>query len=772
MVRTNRVLLNEGWRFCFEEGAFEAVTLPHTWNGLDTMEPDPERHYRRGVGVYERVLAETAVPPPNTRHFLQFEAAAMTARVTLDGAEIGRHAGGYTAFDVALPRPQGHLQVTVDNRPDPELIPSDMSDFFLYGGLTRNVWRYATGPVRLVRLHVVSELADDTAVLTLHGTLDGQADEMMLHVQLSGPEGTAVCHTHHPLTTPEFTLPLPAVTAPALWSPDSPALYTLTARLTCGDALSDEVVERIGLRHFDFPAGGPFYLNGERLLLRGTHRHEDWAGYGSAVPDELSRREMAQIKAAGFNFVRLGHYPQADAVLDACDELGLIVWEELPWCRGGVGGDRFKAQARTMLREMVDQHFNRPSLIFWGLGNELDWESEHPDTDDDDVYAFLGELQALTRELDPSRLTALRRYDRGADVVDVYSPSIWSGWYRGRYEDYEAVLRAAMARFPRLLHAEWGGDSHVGRHNSGPHLRRAIAQRDNHEELPGVALSAGGEARASLDGDWSESYMLDLMEWHLQVQQRLPNLAGTAQWVFKDFGTPLRPENPIPYINQKGLVARDGTPKDVYFLFQAYQTATPVCYIESPSWPLRSGEPGSIKRVRVYANCERVELYVNGRSHSAKFNNPTITPAGGLVWLVPLRAGDNELRAVGTMADGTELTHTLTQTLVNPTNPEAVALRGGVEWVSATAVCITVQLVNGQGTAVLNAERRVQFQLEGPGQLVTNQGTPDGSRLIETANGRAAIRVENPTGATRVIATAADLPAIVIPCLLEEAIYE
>ncbi|MCA9969389.1 MAG: hypothetical protein KC425_04190, partial [Anaerolineales bacterium] len=532
--------MNDGWRFRLEDAAFEAVTLPHTWNALDTMAPEPASHYRRGVGVYERDLAETAVPP-HTRHFLHFEAAAMTARVSLDGAPLGGHAGGYTAFDVALPRPHGRLRVAVDNRPDPDLIPSDMSDFFLYGGLTRNVWRYATGPARLLRLHVVSKLVGETAVLTLHGAIDGAADEVALHLQLAAPDGTAVWSTRHALAAPAFTLALPPVPNPAPWSPDRPALYTLTARLLCQDALSDEVAERIGFRSFHFPAGGPFYLNGERLLLRGTHRHEDWAGHGSAVPDALSRREMAQIKAAGFNFVRLGHYPQADAVLDACDELGLIVWEELPWCRGGVGGERFKAQARAMLREMVQQHVNRPSIIFWGLGNELDWESEHPDTHDDDVYAFLRELQALTRALDPSRLTALRRYDRGADVVDVYSPSIWSGWYRGRYEAYETVLRAALARFPRLIHAEWGGDSHVGRHNSGPHLRRAIAQHDSHEEQPGVALSADGEARASLDGDWSESYVLDLMEWHLQVQRRLPNLAGTAQWVFKDFGTPLRP---------------------------------------------------------------------------------------------------------------------------------------------------------------------------------------------------------------------------------------
>ncbi len=761
MIHTNRMQINDRWQFRFEGDEAETIDLPHSWNSLDAMEPDPERHYRRGIGVYEREITAD-FSPPHARYFIRFEAAAMKATVSFDGETVGRHAGGYTAFDVEIPRPAGALQVEVDNRPDRHLIPSDLSDFFLYGGLTRSVWRYTTGATRLVRLHVTSALDEFQAKLTLNGVCDGPLDGVSLQLELKGGDGTSIWQASRPIAESTFTFRLPSVDQPELWSPDQPALYTLLARLYRHDRLSDEVEERIGFRTYDFPAGGPFYLNGERLLLRGTHRHEDWAGFGSAVPDALSRQEMAQIKAAGFNFVRLGHYPQADAVLDACDELGLIVWEELPWCRGGIGRDLFKAQARMMLDEMIDQHFNRPSIFFWGLGNELDWESEHPETTDDNVYAFLGELHDRARRLDPARLTALRRYDRGAAIVDVYSPSIWSGWYRGRYEDYELVLEDAMTRFPRLLHAEWGGDSHVGRHNGGPHLRRDIAHHTTHEENPGVALSKEGEARASLDSDWSESYTLDLMEWHLQVQERLPRLAGTAQWVFKDFGTPLRPENPIPYVNQKGLVARDGTPKDVYALFQARQTDTPVCRIESPSWPLRSGLPGIIKRVRVYSNCERVELWVNGQSQGVKFVNPAVFPAGGLVWMIPFHAGENELRAEGTMADGRQITHAISQSLTGGGGKAAAKLHGWVEPAESSAVRVVVQLVNDLDTAVIDDERRVSFQLQGPGRLHANQGTPDGSRLIETANGRAAILVHETAEGSLVVAAVEGFPPLTV----------
>src|SRR5690606_36718300 len=124
--------------------------------------------------------------------------------------------------------------------------------------------------------------------------------------------------------------------------------------------------------------------------------------------------------------------------------------------------------------------------------------------------------------LDPSRMTALRRFDFGADVVDVYSPSIWAGWYRGDYHDYEANIKTAMQKYPRLIHAEWGGDSHAGRFSAAPENRLSVQSSQENAEEVGVATSNEGFARYSKDGDWSESYILDLMDWHLHVQANLP----------------------------------------------------------------------------------------------------------------------------------------------------------------------------------------------------------------------------------------------------------
>jgi len=570
--RTNRVKFNAGWRFRFEtDGQWENIELPHSWNALDTMSTDPDWHYRRGTGIYEKDFAPQDNADGQTL-WLEFEAVAQKAKVYFDDELLGEHYGGYTAFTVSIPNRKGTLRIEADNSPDPDLIPSDMSDFFLYGGITRNVWLYRTTETYIDSILCETDVSLERGIVTVKGHIIGAiSEDMELSISISPmQQKNSIPYIQMPLTSNEFEIEFPEITGTDfhLWSPENPVRYMLTVMILIEHTMIDSVNEIIGFRTYEFPEYGAFYLNGERLLLRGTHRHEDWAGHGGAVPDDITRKEFQMIKDAGFNFVRTGHYPQSRAALEACDELGIIVWEELPWCRGGVGGDSFKHHTKNMLHEMISQHYNHPSIIFWGLGNELDWESEHPDSSDDKVRDFLSELNDFSHELDPSRLTALRRFDYGANCVDVYSPSIWAGWYRGKYTDYEQNIRDAMAKYPRLLHAEWGGDSHVGRFRQAPHIHEEPPSTVDNAEEVGTATSEEGFTRYSKDGDWSESYILKLMDHHLMVHNKLENFAGSLQWVFKDFGTPLRPENPVPYVNQKGLLERDGNPKQNYSLFR------------------------------------------------------------------------------------------------------------------------------------------------------------------------------------------------------------
>jgi beta-galactosidase len=733
MLKRNSAEIIQSWQFSFEDEPWQPVTTPHSWNAFDTMHVG-EGWYRRGVGTYETELTTSA----EKRTFIRFGAASQKAVVTWNGAEIGRNIGGYLPFTVELPQAAtGILGVAVDNSPDIDLIPSDRSDFFLYGGLTRPITRFTTGALSIGHVHVDAQLQESVGQLHVRLHVDGEGVRARCRVEICDPDGAIVHTGEQRVDSAETTLALPSFSNPQLWSPDTPYLYKIRLLLWHNDTLSDEVNTHFGWRTFDFPAGGPFYLNGERLLLRGTHRHEDWAGCASALSEADTRAEFENMKAVGLNFIRLGHYPQADFVHTLCDELGIIVWDELPWCRGGVGGDLFKARARDMLRTMIAEHRHHPSIIFWGMGNELDWEYDHVDNTDDDVFAFLQELHNLSHALDPTRLTALRRYERGASVVDVYSPSIWSGWYRGRYQDYEWALTDAQRQFPRMLHMEWSADNHVGRHNSGPHLPFELERERDHSEQDGLAYSNEGFARASRDGDWSESYFLDLAAWTLRVQQEQPNLAGAAQWAFKDFGTPLRPENPIPYVNQKGIVDRANRPKTAFYLFQAAQTDTPVCHIEAHSWPVRAGNSAEKQRIRVITNCESVELFVNGVSQSLQTDGWLRT------WWVTMQANDNELHAVGYMADGSVVEDSMTQMLVHPTDAPPAQWLAHVEqvtWREQSALCLTVQMADADGTPIINHEQRVHFQLTaGNGQLLGDLGTIDGSPTVETSNGRAMI---------------------------------
>jgi beta-galactosidase len=260
----------------------------------------------------------------------------------------------------------------------------------------------------------------------------------------------------------------PEIRNPLLWSPDSPALYTCEVKLTASGRRSI-YVEKIGFRRFEFVKNGPFLLNGKRLLLKGTHRHEDHAGVAAAMTEDQIVREMQLIKAMGVNFIRLGHYQQSRIVLEQCDRLGILVWEEIPWCRGGLGGAGYRRQARKALENMIGQHGNHPSIILWGLGNENDWPNDFPVFDKQQIRAFMSELNSLAHRLDSSRMTCIRRCDFCKDIVDVYSPSIWAGWYRGVYTGYRDVSHNEMQQVDHFLHAEWGGDSHARRHAEDPY---------------------------------------------------------------------------------------------------------------------------------------------------------------------------------------------------------------------------------------------------------------------------------------------------------------
>jgi beta-galactosidase len=287
-----------------------------------------------------------------------------------------------------------------------------------------------------------------------------------------------------------------------LWSPENPHLYTVVTQLLQSEKVIDEKTETSGYRWFKFEPYGAFFLNGERLLLRGTHRHEEHAGYGAAMPNELHRKDIELIKEMGANFIRLGHYPQDPEIYKACNELGLIVWDELPWCRGGIGEEVWQANTERLLKEQIQQNFNHPSILFWALGNEIYWLPDFENGDDEQrLNTFVKKLNDVAHDLDKDRMTAIRKYYAGADLVDVFSPSIWSGWYAGVYTNYKNTITQNQKKYRQFLHMEYGGSSHVGRHTENPITGNGSLNEDDWAEVSNQV----DIKNIAKEGDWTEN---------------------------------------------------------------------------------------------------------------------------------------------------------------------------------------------------------------------------------------------------------------------------
>ena len=733
-----------------EQPIWTKVTLPHCFNAEDAV--DPDLNYYEGPGWYKTRL-KVNNPYPNGRILLEFEGAGQKTDVYVYMTKVGSHVGGYDSWNVDITdavqafleskeaeRFKGEVPLSIrcDNTRDAEMIPSDLSDFNVYGGIYRYLNLVYLPEVSFSSLKIVPTLDArmKKGTLSVSGMLYNPVDVRKASVEIAvkNPEGEVVATHRLEDITPlgELDLLNIQLDKPQIWDVDSPRLYTCEVAVTA-DGQKMVARERFGFRSFEFIEKGPFHLNGRRLLLRGTHRHEDHAGVGAAMTEEQMVHEMKMMKEMGVNFIRLGHYQQSEIILDLCDELGILVWEEIPWCRGGVGNETYRNQAKDMLVNMITQHYNHPSVIIWGLGNENDWPNDFPEFEQGKIRSLMSELNTISHQMDASRKTAIRRCAFCSDIVDVYSPSIWAGWYRGRYEEYQKISKEEMEKVKHFLHVEWGGDNHAGRHA---------------ETVPPICK------KGETDSDWSETYVVKLIDWHLKEQENMPWLTGTAYWPFKDFSTPIRPVNPVPYVNQKGVVERDFTKKESFYVFQSYWTEKPMVHIYGHGWPVRWGEDGEEKEVLVYSNCQTVELFLNGQSLGVRKRNGQDFPAAGLRWNVKFEKGENTLKAVA--VEGKE---TLNDELVFEYQTEKWGKETAFE-VKATPVGdgvveVEAQLVDEKGTRCLDSRVFVYFDIAGDGELIQNQGTATGSRKVQARNGRAQIRVRTNQG-TSCVAVKAD----------------
>ncbi len=439
---------------------------------------------------------------------------------------------------------------------------------------------------------------------------------------------------------------LPQVKNPILWSPEHPYLYKVKTELldatkhrvggenSMSSALLDSQEHYVGMRWCEFDAQKGFFLNGKPYKLNGMCRHQDMKPYGVALDDDMHRRDLQMMKDIGCNFVRLAHYPQAEAVLEMCDKLGMLVWEEIPVVNYVPTDAAFADNACQQLREMIRQHYNHSSVILWGYMNEilLKARNEFPQQKDFDeeiqcINALAARLEKIVHEEDATRHSTMALH--GSDDYNKYGVAnhsqvlgwnLYQGWYGGDLKDFERYLQNQQEKHPNhpVIVSEWGAGSDLRLH------------------------SDRGEAF-----DFSCEYQQKYIEHYLPVISDTPYILGGSYWNFIDFSSASRGES-MPHINNKGVVTPERQKKDVYYYFQAaWTTDKPVVHIATRDWQHREMVEKR-QQVKVYTNAKEVELWQNGKSlgkqpvsnHFALFD---------VVW----EEGENRLMAkIAKMSDG------------------------------------------------------------------------------------------------------------------------
>ncbi len=613
----------------FNDANWAPVELPHTWNAKDGQ--DGGGDYHRGPGWYRRSIT---LPSDNRRSFLHFGAANSVARVYLDGELLGEHIGGYTAFRFELPRAahdgRAHfLAVRVDNSHNDDIPPWD-ADFTFFGGLYRPVSLLRTAPlcidpldhaspgVRIVQERVTSDIAEVRVEFRVSATQPAEAVARVRLTNAAGDPVGTVASTRRFNTQPDTVRYNLAFESPRLWhGRRDPHLYTAHVELLQDDVVVDRVRERFGLRSYEITADG-FRLNGEPYQLRGVNKHQDRVDKGWAVDPADIREDFALIDEIGATCVRLAHYPHDPLAYDLCDELGLIAWAEIPLINRINDTPAFRANCERMLIEMIRQHYNHPSIIVWGVHNEITapWK---PGPDPADLVAA---LNTLAKREDPTRPTTAAGcvpWDHQANwIVDAPAFNRYEGWYVGQPADLGPALDALRKQHP-------GRPIGLGEYGAGASIQQ--------HEVPAN--------KPQHDGEWHpEQYQARFHEaTYREIHQR-PWLWSTHVWNMFDFAADQRAEGDHLGRNDKGLVTYDRqTRKDAFWFYKANWSDEPVLYIADRRYTKRTNPH---TRVKVYSNADEVRVAINGRDLGVKQGD-----LGVFLWSdVELDAGDNDIVAV------------------------------------------------------------------------------------------------------------------------------
>ena len=587
------ISLNENWTLSFPKGdhATEQVNLPHTWNAVDGN--DGNGSYLRTTGVYTRTFTAPKQPREGGRTYVEVLAAALNSTVKVNGQVATTHEGGFSIFraDVTDLCHEGENELTIEvsNEDTPSMYPSS-ADFTFYGGLYRGVnlisvpdahfdLDYYGGPGMMVT-PVPTE--DDGANFTIKSFVTSPADDLTVMYSIEDCFGREVASAVRGSADTEVTIYVPDA---QLWSMDEPNLYTVVATLQRNNEEVDEIAANVGVRSFKVTPDEGFSINGVPTPLRGVSRHQDRVFEGNALTAEEHYDDAMLIKELGANTIRLAHYQHSQDFYDACDEIGFAVWAEIPFISVFKKGEGAHKHVMEEMKELIIQNYNHPSIMFWGISNEIligGISQELVDTHHD--------LEKLCKELDPTRLTTIAHVSTTPvngpmhHITDLESYNHYFGWYGGQMEQNGPWLDQFHAEHPDICIgiSEYGCEGIINWHSNTPQCK-----------------------------DYTEEYQALYHEHMAQVFEDRPWVWASHVWNMFDFGCAARNEGGVSGRNNKGLVTMDRkTKKDSYFVYQAYWTQTPMVHIAGRRHAQRAGETTEIK---VYSNQDTVVLYVNGK---------------------------------------------------------------------------------------------------------------------------------------------------------------
>ncbi len=587
---------NQKWAFSKEADSLPEtmpdrwvwVDLPHTWNGIDGQ--DGGNDYYRGACWYAHELLKADLPGED-EIWLELLGANSSAEVYLNGKKLQSHDGGYSTWRVELTkhlREKNLLVIRVDNSPNDRVYPQQ-ADFTFYGGLYRGVNLIAVPNAHFTLDHwggpgikVTPEVSGAAARVKAEAFLSGDIAGKTVVFSLYDREGKELERQETGADQPSVTFLLENA---HLWQGrKDPYLYSMTVRLLEGEKELDSVSARFGCRAYVIDPEKGFFLNGESYPLRGVSRHQDRPKIGNALLPEHHREDMDLICELGATTIRLAHYQHDQYFYDLCDERGLVVWAEIPYISSHMPNGR--ENTLNQMRELIVQNYNHPSIVVWGLSNEITMGGEP----NEDLLENHRLLNNLAHQLDPTRKTVmacLSTCDPDWELVklpDVLSYNHYFGWYGGDVSMYGPWLDDFHRKFPQtpIGISEYGCE--------------ALNWHTSHPEA----------------GDYTEEYQAYYHQETIKQLFTRPYLWATHVWNMFDFAADARAEGGENGMNHKGLVTFDRKyKKDSFYAYKAWLSEEPFVHICGKRYVDRTED---VTQVTIYSNQPQVELFADGKS--------------------------------------------------------------------------------------------------------------------------------------------------------------